>query len=86
MGNFIKKALLGSAIFTAGAAFGVVAALAYKKTMEELENLDMVDYEEDEEEGPTPDSEKKQRLPFRKQMQRNLRKLFRRIPQIQRIK
>ena len=59
MGNFIKKALLGSAIFTAGAAFGVVAALAYKKTMEELENLDMVDYEEDEEEGPTPDSEKK---------------------------
>ena len=49
MGNFIKKALLGSAIFTAGAAFGVVAALAYKKTMEELENLDMVDYEEDEE-------------------------------------
>ena len=38
MGNFIKKALLGSAIFTAGAAFGVVAALAYKKTMEELEN------------------------------------------------
>lgn len=58
MGNFIKKALLGSAIFTAGAAFGVVAALAYKKTMEELENLDMVDYEEDEEEGPAPDSEK----------------------------
>lgn len=61
MGNFIKKALLGSAIFTAGAAFGVVAALAYKKTMEELENLDMVDYEEDEEEGPAPDSEKKSR-------------------------
>ena len=59
MGNFIKKALLGSAIFTAGAAFGVVAAIAYKKTMEELENLDMVDYEEDEEEGPTPDSGKK---------------------------
>lgn len=59
MGNFIKKALLGSAIFTAGAAFGVVAAIAYKKTMEELENLDMVDYEEDEEEGPAPDSEKK---------------------------
>lgn len=58
MGNFIKKALLGSTIFTAGAAFGVVAALAYKKTMEELENLDMVDYEEDEEESPAPDSEK----------------------------
>lgn len=58
MGNFIKKVLLGSAIFTAGAAFGVVAAFAYKKTMEELENLDMVDYEEDEEEGPAPDSEK----------------------------
>lgn len=58
MGNFIKKAFLGSAIFTAGAAFGVVAALAYKKTMEELENLDMVDYEEDEEEDPAPDSKK----------------------------
>ena len=58
MGNFIKKALLGSAIFTAGAAFGVVAALAYKKTMEELENLDMIDYEEDEEEGSVPDNEK----------------------------
>lgn len=58
MGNFIKKALLGSAIFTAGATFGVVAALVYKKTMEELENLDMVDYEEDEEEDPAPDSEK----------------------------
>lgn len=58
MGNFIKKALLGSAIFTAGATFGVVAALAYKKTMEELENLDMVDYEEAEEEDPAPDSEK----------------------------
>ena len=50
MSNFIKKALFGSAIFTAGAAFGVVAALVYKKTMEELENLDMIDYEEDEEE------------------------------------
>ena len=36
MSNFIKKALFGSAIFTAGAAFGVVAALVYKKTMEEL--------------------------------------------------
>lgn len=55
MGNFIKKALLGSAIFTAGATFGVVAALAYKKTMEELENLDMVDYEEKD---PAPYSEK----------------------------
>ena len=58
MSNFIKKALFGSAIFTAGAAFGVVAALVYKKTMEELENLDMIDYEEDEEEDPAPDSEK----------------------------
>lgn len=58
MSNFIKKALFGSAIFTAGVAFGVVAALVYKKTMEEFENLDMVDYEENEEEGSAPDSEK----------------------------
>ena len=58
MSNFIKKALFGSAIFTAGAAFGVVAALVYKKTMEELENLDMIDYEEDEEEDPAHNSEK----------------------------
>lgn len=58
MSNFIKKVLLRSAIFTAGAAFGVVATLAYKKTMEELENFDMIDYEEDEKEDSAPDSEK----------------------------
>ena len=58
--NWKKKdvVLILTVLLIAGAAFGVVAALVYKKTMEELENLDMIDYEEDEEEDPAPDSEK----------------------------
>ena len=57
MSNFIKKALLGSAIFTAGAALGIVATCVYKKAMNELDDMDMISFE-DEEEEPAPDREK----------------------------
>lgn len=86
MGNFIKKALLGSAIFTAGAAFGVVAALAYKKTMEELENLDMIDYEEDEEEGSVPDNEKTAETTIQEADAKKFEEAFQKDTTIQRIK
>lgn len=58
MGNFIKKALLGGVIFTAGTAFGIVATCIYKKAMNELDDMDMIDFEDEDEEVPSPDSKK----------------------------
>lgn len=60
MSDFIKKTLGFGAVFITGAIFGASFIHAYKQMNKELGDLDIIDYEDEEEKTTSPAADKSQ--------------------------
>lgn len=60
MGNFIKKAIGCSVVFATGVIFGAAFTHAYKQMNDELGDLDIFDYEDEEDKTTSLTADKSQ--------------------------